>query len=396
LPLWKYFHNGKTWTGLHHAQSVVDISDAVVRAQIDIDPAFVLTGQKPLLVDEWQDAPVLWDKARRIIDDEHDTGLFIFTGSAVPAKEQPVHSGTGRFMHLHMRPMSSYETDDSTGAVSLQELFAGATIASTRSEMDFKKAAWLICRGGWPASLWLDDSQKLLIPKGYITMLAESDISRADGIPRDRQKVALVLRSLARNTATNARLSVLHNDVSTHEGDQQLSIDSIRAYLAALRQIFVIEELPAWLPSLESKRRIRTTPKRYFIDPSLAAAALGATPELLLQDPMTAGLLFETLCVRDLLVYAESFGGTVAYYRDDSGLEADVIVQCADGRWCAIEIKLGAGQIEAASQNLIDLQKKLAGETQAPSFLMAITGAGGMAYTRSDGVHVVPLDCLRP
>ncbi|GHV95211.1 ATPase AAA [Spirochaetia bacterium] len=386
---------GKTWTGLHNANSAIGIDedDNIQRAQLT--PEIVLEGKYPRLIDEWQEVPQLWDRARRVVDRTHQRGLFIFTGSAVPA-DKTRHTGTGRFVHLEMRPMSLFESGDSSGAVSLEVLFRGKAIKPFPSSLDFKKAIWLICRGGWPASLWAAKNAALMIPGGYLKMIIESDISRVDGIGRDPAKVELLLRSLARNSSTMAGTTVLLTDIQEHKDNAKISIDTIDSYLNALARIFIIDEQPAWMPSLRSKTRIRTTPKRHFVDPSLAAAALDAGPDLLIQDLKTAGFLFESLCYRDLCIYAESINGKVYHYRDETNLEVDAIVQLGSGQWAAVEVKLGSFEFDNAAANLLKLKKKMQAQVQEPSFLLILTASGGTAYTRDDGVHVVPLDCLGP
>jgi predicted AAA+ superfamily ATPase len=350
-----------------------------------------------MLVDEWQDAPALWDRARRIIDQSTDRGLFIFTGSAVPGQQHPRHTGTGRFARLRMRPMSLFESGDSNGNVSLQALLQHEPIAPIPSEMTYNKAVRLICRGGWPVSLALPDSQAIEIPRQYLHAVASSDISRADGVRRSRVRVEALLHAVARNTAGQAKIATIQRDVEADDHGSAVSMSSVQRYLDALEQIFVIDNLPPWIYSLRSKSQVRVSPTWHFTDPSLAAAALEATPETLAADPETAGLLFESLCVRDLRTYADAIEfGRVSHYRDNTGLEADAIIQGADGTWGAVEVKLGASQVDAAAENLLRLKKKLTGEVKPPAFLMVLTATGGMAYTRDDGITVVPLDCLGP
>jgi predicted AAA+ superfamily ATPase len=383
---------GKSWTASNQANSEIYIDQKENQERALLLPDTVLTGATPRLIDEWQDAPLLWDAARRQIDKKHSPGLFIFTGSSMPPEEKLSHTGTGRFARLNMRPLSLLESGDSSGKISLGNLFQNGMVEPCPSEMDFKKAVHLICKGGWPASFWLDDPAAMLIPQEYIQAIAQKDISRIDGVKKDPHRVLLFLRSLARNTATAARASTLSGDVARDGGE--ISDQTTRSYLEALRLIYVIDEQEAWQPSLRSRTRIRTSPKRHFTDPSLAAAALGATPELLVGDLKTAGFLFESLCYRDLCVYADASRGKVFHYRDDSGLEADAIVSLPDGRWGAVECKLGSFEFDAAAENLIKLKQKLAGEIREPSFLAIVTATGGLAYTRDDSVSVVPLDCL--
>ncbi|MDR3284364.1 MAG: DUF4143 domain-containing protein [Treponema sp.] len=388
---------GKTWTGHNHASSSVFIDESDNLQKALLSPELVLAGDTPRLVDEWQEAPALWDKARRMIDSAQRPGLFIFTGSAVPAAGKTFHTGTGRFVHLEMRPMTLFESGDSTGAVSLGALFRGEKITPAPSSLNYQKTIKLMCRGGWPAALWVDEEAALALPRGYLNMIIESDVSRVDGVSRNPGKVELLFRSLARNSAAMAGASVLLNDMREHEHNAGISLESVDSYLNALKQIFVVDEQQAWLPSLRSKTRLRTSPKRHFVDPSLAIAALGATPELLVNDPKTAGFLFESLCYRDLNVYTGSLHGKVFHYRDEKNLEVDAILQLMDGKWAGVEVKLGSFEFDGAAKNLCKLKQKMEGQTQVPAaFLMILTAAGGLAYTREDGVHVVPLDCLKP
>jgi predicted AAA+ superfamily ATPase len=292
--------------------------------------------------------------------------------------------------------MSLFESGDSSGAVSLETLFKGEAVKPVPSSLDFKKAIELICRGGWPASLWVEKDAALMIPGGYLKMIIESDVSRVDGIARDPSRVRLLLCSLARNTSTVAGPTALLTDIQEHRDNAKISIDTIDNYLSALAQIFVIDEQAAWLPSLRSKTRIRTAPKRHFVDPSLAAAALDAGPDLLIRDPKTAGFLFESLCYRDLRIYTGALNGKVYHYRDETNLEVDAVVQLGGGQWAAIEVKLGSFEFDSAAANLLKLKRKMRDQVQEPSFLLILTATGGTAYTRDDGVHVVPLDCLGP
>jgi predicted AAA+ superfamily ATPase len=384
---------GKTWTGMRHSASSIFIDEGDTLEKARLKPELILEGGRPRMVDEWQLEPKLWDKARRIIDREHKRGLFIFTGSAVPGGE-PAHSGTGRFVHMEMRPMSLFESGDSSGVVSLRKLFEGKKIKPSLSQIDYKQAVYLICRGGWPASLWVKKNSALTLPRGYLETIIETDLSRLDGIERNPDKVLLLLRSLARNSAGSAGVSVILGDIQEHEQRSAISTDSIANYINALKRIFVLDEQRAWMPSLRSKIRIRNSPKRHFVDPSLAAAALDATPDILIQDPRTAGFLFESLCYRDLSIYARAIRGKVYHYRDEKGLELDAVIQLKNGDWAAVEVKLGTHEFEAAAANLFRLKKKMEGQVKPPVFLMILTASGGLAHTRPDGIHVVPLDCL--
>jgi len=388
---------GKTWTGRHHSRSEVHVDDQKVRQHAELDPDEVLAGDQPRLVDEWQDAPHLWDKARRLIDDAPRKGLFIFTGSAVPPLDATTHSGTGRFARLRMRPLSLFESGDSNGVVSLKHLLGGGSIEPVSSTLSYPRAVHLICRGGWPGQLTVDEPDAAEIPSQYVAGIAESDISRVDGTRRDPAKVAALLRSLARHVATPAKVATIHADVNAQESHTtEVSLNSVRSYLSALERVFVVDDLPAWRYALRSKTQLRAAPKRHLADPSLAVAALEATPRRLEADPETVGLLFESLCIRDLRIYAQANHGKVFHYRDANGLEADAIVSARDGDWGAVEVKLDWQRTDEAAASLLRLKDKLVGAASAPVFLMILTATGGVAHTRPDGVHVVPLDCLGP
>jgi len=385
---------GKSWTASNQAESEVFIDMEDNKKKAMLMPDIVLDGKNPRLIDEWQDAPILWDAARRKIDSEHRPGMFLFTGSAVPAKEKPSHTGTGRFARMRMRPLSLFESGVSSGKVPLTFLFDGKSFEPCPSEMDYMKALRLICAGGWPAVFWIPEESAPFIAKEYMNMVVNEDINRTDDIKRDAALVSLFVRSLARNSATSVKATSLKADITEREGGD-ISEQTVRNYYEALKRIFVIEEQDAWTPSLRSRSRIRTTPKRHFADPSLAVAALGATPEILSEDIKTAGLLFESLCFRDLSVYMDALGGAVYHYHDFDDLEADSILQLPDGRWAAVEVKLGEFEFDTAANNLHKLKKKLAKETIPPSFLAIITASGRAAYKRDDGVYVIPLDCLK-
>ncbi|MCL2059266.1 MAG: DUF4143 domain-containing protein [Oscillospiraceae bacterium] len=389
---------GKSWTASNQANSEVYIDESDNKRRAFLIPDAVLDGPEPRLIDEWQEAPVLWDTARRMIDKEHRAGMFIFTGSADPDfkdSERPSHTGTGRFARIRMRTLSLYEEGVSNGIISLSALFEEKPFRPCASDMDFRKALHLICKGGWPASFWIGEREASLIATQYLNMVINEDISRADGTKRDPALVRLFMNSLARNSATMVKATRLKADITEREGGG-ISEQTIRGYYEALKKIFVIEEQEAWAPSLRSRSKIRSTPKRHFTDPSLAAAALGATPDILANDIKTAGFLFETLCFRDLSVYMDAMDGYVFHYCDKDGLEADAILQLPDSRWGAVEVKLGTFEFDKAAGNLLKLAKKLASEARPPSFLAIITASGGMAWKRDDGVFVIPIDCLAP
>ena len=389
---------GKSWTASYQANSEVFIDIEENKRRASLIPDIVLDGPSPRLIDEWQDAPNLWDAARRKIDAEHRPGLFIFTGSAVPdiaGDAKPSHSGTGRFARMRMRPLSLYENNVSNGNISLADLFSNKPFQPCVSDMNFMKAMRLVCKGGWPASFWIPDEQASMIAVEYLNMVIYEDINRAGGIKRDSALVQLFIRSLARNSATSVRSTRIKADIDERD-DGAVSEQTIRNYYEALKNIYFIEEQDAWTPSLRSRSRIRSAPKKHFADPSLAAAALGATPDILANDTKTAGFLFETLCFRDLSVYMDALGGKVYHYRDKDDLEADVILCMPDGRWSALEIKLGVYDFDYAANNLLKLKKKLVNETEPPVFLAIITASGGIAWRRDDGVYVLPIDCLAP
>ncbi|MDR3283320.1 MAG: DUF4143 domain-containing protein [Candidatus Methanoplasma sp.] len=385
---------GKTWTGINHSESVISMDDRDSLEVARLSPSTALSGGFPRLIDEWQRVPELWDAARHKIDCANERGLYIFTGSAVPPENSTFHTGTGRFARVKMRPMSLFESGDSTGSVSLSKMFKTGTVDSAPSSIDYEKAVWLICRGGWPASLWADGEKALRIPRAYVESLASSDTNRADMRRRDPFVNERLLRSLARNSASPVKASVISTDVSGSE--HNVSEASVRNYVDSLRTIFAVEEQGAWMPSLRSRARVRTSPKIHFADPSLAVAAMKTGPDGLKMDAKTAGILFESLCYRDLSVCASPLNGNVYHYRDSNDLEVDAIVELADGRWGAVEVKLGHSQYNEAASNLLRLAENVGEGASKPSFLMILTATGGFAYARSDGICVVPIDCLGP
>jgi len=360
-----------------------------------LDPQTALEGESPHLVDEWQDVPELWDRARRNIDMGYRNGMYIFTGSSAPPLEKTKHTGIGRFATVEMRTMSLYESGHSNGKVSLSSLFETGKTETVRSDINYQKQIDLICRGGWPGALGLDNETAIRIPYQYIKSIIEMDMSRIDGRRRSRTTVETVLRSLARNNATLAGNTVLIEDIRS--SGISISDPTLRSYLDVLKKLYVIEEQSAWHPSLRSRTRIRTAPKRHFTDPSLAAAALGARPDILKNDTRTAGFMFESLCYRDMSVYASALGGRVFHYRDDSDLEIDQIIQLDDGRWGAAEVQMGTKESDGAAANLIRMKKKMIdAKVREPSFLAIINVTCVAAHTRPDGVVEVPIDCLGP
>ena len=350
-----------------------------------------LHGAKPVLIDEWQDAPGLWDAVRLAVDQAPGVGQYILTGSATPIDSQTSHSGTGRIARLTMWPMSLWEAGRSTGEVSLSQLMDGLPPATVKGEMASGDIIDAMLVGGWPASLGLPASQAVEVPRTYLESVANSDASRIDGIRRDPARLSALIATLARNTATLVSVKTLARDVT----DASIASKTVADYLDVLRRLYVYKEIPAWEPALRSPVRLLRSPKRMLVDPSLAAAGMLATRARLMADRKTLGLLFETLCLRDLCVYAQR--AQVCHYHDDSGLEVDAIIQAEDGRWTGVEIKWGADQEDAAAASLLRLRAKLTARgEQPPAALVVLTGTGSFAHRRPDGVDVVPITCLRP
>jgi len=389
---------GKTRTAEEKAASALYMQDpdhsASYLQAADIKPSLLLKGDTPRLIDEWQMAPVLWDAVRFAVDQRGETGQFILTGSAVPKDNAVQHTGTGRISRMIMRPMSLFESLESNGTISLKSLFDGAAgEESGHSSLTIEGLAFALIRGGWPASVGQKESIALKQVYDYVDAVINIDVSRVDGVEKSPARLRALMRSLARNVSTMASLTTIHQDIAADE--QTISEKTISTYINALRRIFVIEDLPAWNPAMRSKTVLRAAPKRHFVDPSIAAAVLRANSESLLQDFNTFGLLFESLCIRDLRVYAQAIDGEVFHYRDKSGLEADAIVHLKDGRWGAVEVKMGAKEIEKAAENLKTLRDKInLDKMKEPSFLMVLT-ATELGYQRNDGVFIVPIGCLR-
>lgn len=361
-------------------------------------PLILFEGAKPRLIDEWQLAPQLWDAARFDISQKGENGLYIFTGSSVPADESKItHSGVGRFGKITMRPMSLWESGESNGSVSLASMFNGEMKAAIANPLTIEELSFLICKGGWPGSLTLKPKAALLQARNYVDLVADSDISRVDGIKRNGQFARRLLKSYARNQGAQVSVSTIYDDLKAHNDEQTLSQDTIVSYINALRKMFVIEDSEAWNPNLRSKSAIRTSDTRYFVDPSIAAAALGIGPKDLIADLNTMGLLFETLCIRDLRVYADALDGKIYHYRDRSELECDAVIHLRNGSYGLVEIKLGGETlIENGASSLLKLASKIdTDKMKAPSFMMVITGVGEYAYLRDDGVYVVPIGALK-
>jgi len=390
---------GKTWTASFHGNSEVMIGDPANnfqnRSLAEISPVLILDGETPRLIDEWQEVPSLWDAVRHVVDQRGLKGQFILTGSATPARKGIIHSGAGRIGKLRMRPMSLFESGDSTGSVSLQELCNGIIKPAMTGEVELGRLAQLIIRGGWPASIGLSDENAALLPEKYLAAVIDDDVFRIDGIKRDAGKMRLLLRSLARNESTTATNLTLKNDIREID-DTDIDIDTVAAYLDIFERLFLTDNQLPFDSNIRSSARIKKARKRHLADPSLACALLNATPQKLIGDLTTFGFMFEALCERDLKIYAESFGANLYHYQDYANRELDAVIELADGRWCAIEIKLGANKIDDAAANLTNLRDAIAEDGGVtPSVLCIICGMSNAAYQRPDGVFVVPFTALK-
>ena len=393
---------GKTTTAEQQAGSILYMDDPsemeqnLQLAQTDIKQ--LLQGATPRLIDEWQLAPQLWDAIRFEVDHRRNDGQFMLTGSAVPADMSRVkHSGAGRFGWLTMRPMTLWESGESSGEVSLSALLNGATNVEGTSRLSLEQVAFASCRGGWPKAVTKKSEKAALAQiKEYFRAIVQSDVSRVDMVNRDAERAQRLMRSYARHQGAQATIGTIRADLEANEATS-MSDNTIESYLGALRKIFIIEDMPAWNPNLRSKTAIRTTDTRYFVDPSVATTALGLAPKDLINDLKTFGLIFETLCVRDLRVYADALDGKVYHYRDANGLECDAVVHLPDGSYGLVEIKLGGEKlIDEGVTNLGKLASKLdTSKMKAPAFSMIITAVGQKAYKRTDGIFIVPIGCLK-
>lgn len=392
---------GKTTTAEQVAASVLYMDEPEKKAQniamADLNPKRLLAGTTPRLIDEWQLAPKLWDAVRFEVDHRRELGQFVLTGSAVPPDTKEItHSGTGRFTWLTMRPMTLFESGDSSGEVNLKELFTAPETIDGEAHISIERLAFLTCRGGWPQSVDMREEIALDQPMDYYDAVVHSDINRADEVQKNPERVKRLMRSYARHQGSQAPNTTIAQDIGVND-DASFSDETVALYISALKKIFVIEDMPAWNPNLRSKTAIRTSDTRYYVDPSIAAAALGIGPDDLIADLHTFGLLFETLCVRDLRVFADALNGEVYHFRDKNGLECDSVVHLRNGSYGLIEIKLGGEKlVEEGARNLLTLSTKIdTDKMKAPSFLMVLTGLGDYAYRRPDGVYVVPIGCLR-
>ncbi|MDO5330774.1 MAG: DUF4143 domain-containing protein [Bacillota bacterium] len=396
---------GKTTTAKSKAKTVIEFQDEEKREALleiaDISPSSLLQGDKPILFDEWQDAPKIWGAVRKYVDDNQSLGAFILTGSTA-AKTKTPHSGTGRISRLRMYPMSLYESGESSGGVSLSELFQDPKIEiAGKSPLTLNGLIRAICRGGWPASLRIANEHQLVLAKSIYEEICEEDISRIDGKSRNPKIARAVLRSYGRNLATLASGKTILDDIRANF--DSLSDRTLADYIEALQKLYIIEDIGAWCPAIRSKTAIRSSEKRNLVDPSIAVAALGLSPEYFYTDFKTLGFLFECLCIRDLRVYSSKLGGKVSYYHDRYGLEADCVLHLDDGNYALIEFKLGGKGIETGASHLNELERLIdehnKAETQVPirppRLKMIVTG-GELAYRRPDGVYVVPVGCLKP
>ena len=390
---------GKTWTSSYHSNSEFLVGNPdnnfQNRALAEISPALVLDGETPRLIDEWQEVPPLWDAVRYTVDQRGKKGQFILTGSATPKRKGVLHSGAGRIGKLRMRPMSLFESGDSSGKVSLQELCRGKMTPTITGEVDLRALARLTVRGGWPGNLDINDADISLLPGEYLDAVIDDDVNRVDEIKRDSRKVRLLLQSLARNESTTATNRTLKNDIKEID-DEDIDVETVAAYLDIFKRLFLTDNQPPYSAKLRSSVRVKQAEKRHFCDPSLACALLKVTPGRLIGDLETFGFLFEALCERDLKIYAESFGAALYHYQDYAGNEIDAIIELPDGSWCGIEIKLGANKIEDAAENLIHIRDEIVKDGgKAPSALIVLCGLSNAAYQRPDGVYVVPLTTLK-
>lgn len=391
---------GKTWTSAHHSKSAINIGDPAGNFQnrqlAELSPELVLEGDTPRLIDEWQEVPPLWDAVRYKVDQTSVRGQFILTGSATPNHKGILHSGAGRIGRLRMRPMTLYENGVSSGQVSLEALCQGKLSPVMTGEVSLETLVDAIVRGGWPGSLGLSLAQAALLPLEYLHAIINDDVYRIDGIKRDTAKMRLLLRSLARNESTTATNRTLVRDIKAVD-DADIDANTVASYLDIFRRLFLIDDQPPFAANIRSSVRLKQAEKRHLCDPSLACALLGATPASLIGDLETLGFLLEALCERDLRIYAESFGGQMYHYQDYKGQEVDAVIERPDGQWCAIEIKLGAGQIDAAAANLLKLRAQIADEPQGkpPVVCAVVCGMANAAYKRPDGVFVVPLTALK-
>lgn len=387
---------GKTETALRAAKSAVRLDrDLAARRAGTLNPALLLAGERPRLIDEWQLVKDVWNEVRGDVDDHpEETGRYILTGSAVSSDDKTRHTGGLRFTRLRLRPMSLAESGHSSKAVSLAALFAGGEAKAVDPGLDIRHIAERIVIGGWPALLRRDPADAMVATQGYLDETCRVDLGRLDGPRHDPENVTRVLRSLARNTATEVSARTIASDVAGAEGP--IDYHTVIDYIKALTRLFIVEDLPAWLPAMRSRGALRAAVTRHFVDPSLAAAALGAEPERLLNDTETLGFLFESLVIRDLRIYGQAIGATVSHYREAKGVEADAILEMRDGRWAAFEVKLGQGDIDKGASSLLRVVDHVDTDRHGKPAFMAVVTGWGYAYRRPDGVFVIPIGALAP
>jgi len=392
---------GKTTTAKQLAKSVLDLGDSFVLKQssqmIGISPKALLEGATPRLIDEWQALPPIWDSIRSEVDKRGEPSQFILTGSSVlPDADETIHSGTGRFAHVMMRPMSLYESGESTGSVSLRDLFEGKVADVQVNTLEIEDIAYLTCRGGWPWATLISKNVSLDQAFDYVDSVIKHDIQRVDKVKRNSERARLLLRSYARNISQQASYSTIRKDMLSNDAST-LDEDTVADYIKALKKLFVIEDLAAWNPNIRSKAAIRTSDTRHFVDPSIGTAALGLGPKDLINDLQSFGLFFEDMAVRDLRVYAEALDGELYHYRDSNGLECDTVLHRRNGSYALLEVKLGGeDKINEGAVSMIELANNIdMDKMPAPSFMAVIIGVGKYAYRRKDGVYVLPIGCLK-
>ena len=392
---------GKTTTAKQLAKSFLDLGDSAILKQstalIDISPQTLLKGDTPRLIDEWQALPSIWDSIRSEVDRRGEPSQFILTGSSVlPEADETIHSGTGRFATIKMRPMSLYESGESTGTVSLKELFECDSIEVQQNDLELEDIAYLTCRGGWPWATLISREVALDQAFDYFDSVVKKDILRVDKVKRSAERAKLLLRSYARNISQQVSYGTIRKDMLSNDAST-LDEDTVADYIKALKKLFVIEDLAAWNPNIRSKAAIRTSDTRHFVDPSIGTAALGLGPQDLINDLKSFGFFFEDMVVRDLRVYAEALDDELYHYRDSNGLECDTVLHRRNGSYALLEVKLGGEQnIEEGAMSMISLAKNIdTDKTPSPSFMAVIVGVGQYAYQRKDGVYVIPIGCLR-
>lgn len=391
---------GKTWTSAFHSKSQFLLGDPSNnfqnRSLAQLDPTMVLKGEAPRLIDEWQEVPAIWDAVRYEVDARDEQGQFILTGSSTPMRKGVMHSGAGRIAPIRMRTMSLWESGDSDGKVSLQDLFEGHMESQLTGEIKLESLARYIVRGGWPRSLAVPYEKAVLLPNGYINAIIDDGANRLDEIKRDSSKMVKLLKSLARNESTTVSNKVLRKDIKDVEGED-ISEPTIASYLDVFRRLYLVEDQPAFSPSVRSSVRVKQAGKRHLTDPSIACSLLGLNEERLIGDLKTMGFLFEALCERDLWIYANYYGGKLFHYQDYKEKEIDAVIEMPNGEWGAFEIKLGANQIDGAAENLLSIRDKIARDNKdkVPKFLCVLCGLSNAAYRRPDGVYVVPITSLK-